>query len=210
MWIYVRCMPVLMPFFSESTRCFLLKIMNKMASHESNKGSAKSLIVDEMDTTAQLKINEKKSLTASPSIDQHDEPSDKADADVKEKKNSTSDVTDDCTIQKNDSANTESENKDDLKPLVIDKNKQDDTKTDEKQETQNPASLADSQNIDEEQEVKSEGSKASPTKGESVSPKRKRKTSRLGHIFKSYTLDIIKNMLIYSQQYTCGIFHGGE
>jgi len=166
--------------------------MNKMASHESNKGSAKSLIVDEVDTIVQSKINEKKSLTASPSIDQHDESSDKADTAVKEKKNSTSNITDDYTIQKNDSDNTESENKDDLKSLVIDKNKQDDTKIDEKQETQNPTSLADSQNIDEEQEVKNEGSKAFPTKGESVSPKRKRKTSRLGHIFKNYTLDIIK------------------
>lgn len=182
-------MSVLIPFFSDSTR-FLPKVMNKMASHESNKGSTKSLVADEVNTMAQSKVNEKKSLTATPPVDRHDEPSDTADVDVKEKKNSTFDVIDDCTVQKNDSDNTKSENKDELKSLIIDKNKQDDTKIDEKQETQNLASLTDSQQTNEEQEVKSESNKAVSTKGESVSPKRKRKTSRLVHVFKTYTLEV--------------------
>lgn len=150
-----------------------IKDMTKMASHESSESSKKSSIPDKVNMTAQSKMDEKKSSTASSSVKQHDELSDTA-ADTKEN-NLTSDATDEHTsLQKNDSDNLKSEDKDNLKLLVIEK---DNSKIDNKQETQNVASLAD-QNTDEEREIKSEDNKDSLTKGGSVS-KRKRKTVRL-------------------------------
>jgi len=146
-----------------------------MASHESNKDSVKSAITDKVNTTMQSKTDEKKLSTTSSPVDRYDELSDIA-ADTKEK-NLTSDTTDDCTsMEKNYSNNVKSENKDDLKSLITDK--QDDDKTTKKQEAQNVASLADPQNRDEEKEVKSKNNKDSLTKGGSVL-KRKRKTLRL-------------------------------
>lgn len=151
--------------------------MTKMASHESNEDAVKSSIADKVNTTVQSNMDEKKSPTASPPVDRHDELNDTA-ADTKEK-TLTLDTTNDCTsVEKNDSDNIKSENKD-LKPLVIDK--RDDSETDKKQETQNVASLADPQSTDEEKEIKEikiEDSKDSSTKGGSVL-KRKRKTLRL-------------------------------
>lgn len=150
--------------------------MTKMASHESNEEAVKSSIADKVNTTVQSNMDEKKSPTASLPVDRHDEPNDTA-TDTKEK-TLTLDTTNDCTsVEKNDSDNIKSENKD-LKPLVIDKR---DDETDKKQETQNVASLADPQSTDEEKEIKEikiEDSKDSSTKGGSVL-KRKRKTLRL-------------------------------
>lgn len=150
-----------------------IKDMAKMASHESSESSTKSSIPDKVNTTAQSKTDEKKSSTASSSGKQH-ELNDTA-ADTKEK-NLTSDATDEhISVQKNDSDNIKSENKDNLKLLVIEK--KDDSKMNNKQETQNVASLVDLQSADEK-EIKSEDNKDSLTKGGSVS-KRKRKTVRL-------------------------------
>lgn len=151
--------------------------MTKMASHESNEDAVKSSIADKVNTTVQSNMDEKKSPIASPPVDRHDELNDTA-ADTKEK-TLTLDTINDCTsVEKIDSDNIKSENKD-LKPLVIDK--RDDSETDKKQETQNVASLADPQSTDEEKEIKEikiEDSKDSSTKGGSVL-KRKRKTLRL-------------------------------
>lgn len=142
-----------------------------MASHESSEDSAKSSITDKVNTMAQPRTDENKSLTTSPSIDRHDEPTDTA-ADTKEKKNLTSDATNDCkSVQKNDSDSDNIKNKDHLKSLVNDENKQDDSKTDKKKETQNVASLVDPQNTGKEKEVKSEDA---PTKGSVLKRKRKR------------------------------------
>lgn len=151
----------------------------KMASHESSEDSIKSPIAARVNnTTAQSKTDEKKSPAASPPIDRYNELSDSP-VDAKKRKKSTSDVTtDDCASVQKNKFDIKSENKEDLKPLLIDKNKQDDSKTDVKQTTQDLASLADPQDTNEEKEVKSEGSKVSTTKGGSAL-KRKRKTLRL-------------------------------
>lgn len=150
--------------------------MTKMASHEGNEDAVKSSIADKVNTTVQSNMDEKKSSTASPPVDRHDELNDTA-ADTKEK-TLTLDTTNDCTsVEKNDS-DIKSENKD-LKSLVIDK--RDDIVTGEKVETQNVFSLVDPQSTDEEKEIKEikiEDSKDSSTKGGSVL-KRKRKTLRL-------------------------------
>lgn len=148
--------------------------MTKMASHESNEDAVKSSIADKINTTVQSNMDEKKSPTASPPVDRHDELNDTA-ADTKEKTLTTNVCT---SVEKNDSDNIKSENKD-LKLLVIDK--RDDSETDKKQETQNVTSLADPQSTDEEKEIKGikiEDIKDSSTKGGSVL-KRKRKTLRL-------------------------------
>lgn len=153
---------------------FSEELMIKMASLENNEDSVKPPITDEVNIKTQSKMDEKKSSTVSLPVD--DEPSDAA---AKEKKNSTSAATNDCTsVQKNDSDNIKNEDKDDSQPLIIDK-KQDDNKTDEKQEKQDLISPTDLQNTNEEKEVKSEDSL---TKGGSVL-KRKRKTLRLVQTF---------------------------
>ncbi|XP_012535892.1 protein kinase C-binding protein 1 isoform X2 [Monomorium pharaonis] len=142
-----------------------------MASHENSEDPMKSFITDKVNTTAQSKIEEKMSLTTSSSVDQHNELIDTA-PDTKEKKNSTSDITNDCaSAQKKDSDDLK--NKDNLKSSVNDENKQDDSKTDKKKEMQSVTSLTDPQNTDEKEEVKSENVL---TKGKGVL-KRKRKSN---------------------------------
>ncbi|KAG5310294.1 PKCB1 protein, partial [Acromyrmex insinuator] len=144
--------------------------MTKMASHESSEGSRKSPIADKVNTTIELTTNEVKS-TASPPVDRHDELNETV-TDKKEK-SLTLDTTADCTsVEKNDSDDIKSETTKDLKSLVIDK--QDDTKTDKKQETQNIDSLVESQTTNKEKEVKSVDSKNSVKKEETL--KRKRRT----------------------------------
>ncbi|KYM97563.1 PREDICTED: protein kinase C-binding protein 1 isoform X2 [Cyphomyrmex costatus] len=153
-------------------------VMTNMASNESSKGLRKSPTADKINSTIELKTDDAKSKTddaksiASPSVDQHDELNNTA-ADTKEK-NLTSDTTGDCTsVEKNDSDNIKSENED-LKSLVIDK--QDTTKTDKKQETQNVDSLDKLESSDKEKEVRRDSvdSKNSVKKGENL--KRKRRT----------------------------------
>ncbi|XP_018341384.1 PREDICTED: protein kinase C-binding protein 1 [Trachymyrmex septentrionalis] len=150
--------------------------MTKMASHESSEGSRKSPIADKVNTTIELTTNEVKS-TASPPVDRHDELNETV-ADTKEKKSLTLDTTADCTSLEKNSDDVKSETMKserttkDLKSLIIDK--QDDTKTDKKQETQNVDSLVESQTTDKEMEVKSIDSKNSVKKEETF--KRKRRT----------------------------------
>ena len=161
-------------FFSKSIRCFLSKVMTKMASHESSEGSRKSPIADKVNTTIEtITTNEIKS-TVSPPVDSHDELNETT-ADTKEK-SLTLDTTADCiSVEKNDSDDIKSETTKDLKSLVIDK--QDDTKMDKKQETQNVDSLVEPQTTDKEKEVKSVDSKNSVKKEETL--KRKRRTLKL-------------------------------
>ncbi|XP_025988553.1 protein kinase C-binding protein 1 isoform X3 [Solenopsis invicta] len=138
--------------------------MNKMASQENSESLMKSTM-DNIDTMAQPKMDENISLTASLPVEQHAESTDTA-ANTKEK-DLMSDATNDCTsVQKNDSDNT-LKDKDQLKSLVIDENKQDDNKTDKKGETQD---VTLDPNINQEKEVKNEDA---PIKGSVWKRKRK-------------------------------------
>ncbi|KYN22893.1 Protein kinase C-binding protein 1 [Trachymyrmex cornetzi] len=131
-----------------------------MASHESSKGSRKSSIADKVNTTIKSTTNEVKS-TVLPPIDRHDELNETA-ADTKEK-NLTLDTTADCTsVEKNDSDDIKSS---DFKSMM---DKQQDTKTGKKQETQN----VEPQTTDKEKEVKSVDSKNFVKKGETLKYKK--------------------------------------
>ncbi|KAL0105520.1 hypothetical protein PUN28_016884 [Cardiocondyla obscurior] len=161
-------------FFYKLTTNFLLKVI-KMASNKNREDSVASPITDKIDKKLVTKINEKRLPTTSPKVDQNEEMDDTT-ANVK-KKNLTLNAADDSTsVQKDNSDNIKNENKDDLRSLTIDKNKdEDNSKTDEKREAKTVTLLSDQENVDEKKEIKSEDDKGSLIK-ESIT-KRKRKTS---------------------------------
>lgn len=105
-----------------------------MASNEHSEDSLKSSITDTVvdAIVPKSKIEERASSIAL-SVDEHNEPDIAVNAE--EKKNLTADVTNESLdTEKKDADSTESHNTEDLKLLAIDKNEQDSSKADNKQD----------------------------------------------------------------------------
>lgn len=165
-------------YFSPIT-FFVLKVIIKMASHESCEDPVKSPAANKIDTTVQSKADEKESIVSS--VNQQNESNNSID--TEEKKSLTLDTSNKCAdTQKKDADNVESENKHDSKSQVTVKKELDDNEADKKQEAQNmdkkQMSNADSQKMDEEKDTKIEDDKDSVAKVGSAL-KRKRKALRL-------------------------------
>lgn len=167
--------------FLSPIRFFVMKVITKMASHESCEGSVKSPATDKIDAIAQLKDDEKESSIIL-SVNKHDEPNNAID--IEEKKSLTLDTSNEyANVQEKDADNVKSENKHDPNSPVTVKKQLDDSEADKKQEAQNvvkkqETSNADSQKTKEEKDIKNEDDKDSVAKIGSAL-KRKRKSLRL-------------------------------
>ncbi|KAM0726803.1 MYND-type zinc finger-containing chromatin reader ZMYND8 [Formica fusca] len=154
-----------------------MKVITKMASHESCEGSVKSPATDKIDATAHLKDDEKESSIIS-SVNKHDEPNNAID--TEEKKSLTLDTSNEyANVQEKDADNVKSENKHDPNSPITVKKQLDDSEADKKQEAQNvdkkqETSNADSQKTKEEKDIKNEDDKDSVAKiGSALKRKRK-------------------------------------
>lgn len=161
-------------------RFFVLKVIIKMASHESNEDPVKSPATDKEDTNMQSKADEKESSIVS-SVNQQNEPNNTVD--TEEKESLTLDTNKCADVQKKDADSIESESKHDPNLQITTKKQLDDSEADIKQEAQNmdekqETSNADSQKMDVEKDIKLEDDKDSVTKAGSAL-KRKRKALRL-------------------------------